>query len=142
MGSEITRNQWEVNNDSKGHDLSSMVVLHGSHDHGGLAERGFCDAQVQRQPNGAAAAATTTTDWNLGIGERVLSAAGAAFLSAIVVNPLDVVKVINFSVIYVYFFYFVSWASVFFFWIFRFLNEELFWHFLVVDLSKFYWFIL
>ncbi|KAL9334721.1 hypothetical protein Peur_071902 [Populus x canadensis] len=92
MGSEITRNQWEINNDSKGHDLSSMVVLHGSHDHGGLAERGFCDAQVQRQSNGAAAAATTTTDWNLGIGERVLSAAGAAFLSAIIVNPLDVVK--------------------------------------------------
>ncbi|KAG6753725.1 hypothetical protein POTOM_041722 [Populus tomentosa] len=92
MGSEITRNQWEINNDSKGHDLSSMVVLHGSHDHGGLAERGFCDAQAQRQSNGAAAAATTTTDWNLGIGERVLSAAGAAFLSAIIVNPLDVVK--------------------------------------------------
>ncbi|XP_011001921.1 PREDICTED: mitochondrial carrier protein MTM1-like isoform X2 [Populus euphratica] len=92
MGSGITRNQWEINNDSKGHDLSSMMVLHGSHDHGGLAERGFCDAQVQRQSNGAAAAATTATDWNLGIGERVLSAAGAAFLSAIIVNPLDVVK--------------------------------------------------
>ncbi|CAN1158438.1 Mitochondrial carrier protein MTM1 [Linum perenne] len=29
---------------------------------------------------------------NLGLGERALSAAGAAFLSAIIVNPLDVVK--------------------------------------------------
>ena len=114
MGSEITRNQWEINNDSKGHDISSMVVLHGSHDHGGLAERGFCDAQVQRQSNGAAAAATTT-DWNLGIGERVLSAAGAAFLSAIIVNPLDVVKVINFSVIYVYFFILFHGLRFFFF---------------------------
>ena len=103
MGSEITRNQWEINNDGTGHDLSSTVALHGSHDHGGLAERGFCDAQVQKHSNGAAAATTTKKDWNLGIGERVLSAAGAAFLSAIIVNPLDVVKVINFSFIYVYF---------------------------------------
>lgn len=31
-------------------------------------------------------------DMNLGFGERTLSAAGAAFLSAIIVNPLDVVK--------------------------------------------------
>ncbi|XP_039021693.1 mitochondrial carrier protein MTM1-like, partial [Hibiscus syriacus] len=34
----------------------------------------------------------TTTDSNLGIGERAFSAAGAAVLSAIIVNPLDVVK--------------------------------------------------
>ncbi|CAN1180714.1 Mitochondrial carrier protein MTM1 [Linum perenne] len=31
-------------------------------------------------------------DGSLGLGERALSAAGAAFLSAIIVNPLDVVK--------------------------------------------------
>ncbi|KAG5233766.1 hypothetical protein OIU79_029855 [Salix purpurea] len=92
MGSEITRNQWEINHDGKRHDLSSTVALHGSHDHGGLAERRFCDAQVQKHSNGAAAATATKKDWNLGIGERVLSAAGAAFLSAIIVNPLDVVK--------------------------------------------------
>ncbi|KAM6586659.1 hypothetical protein CsatA_009264 [Cannabis sativa] len=35
---------------------------------------------------------TTVSDWKLGIAERALSAAGAAFLSAIIVNPLDVVK--------------------------------------------------
>lgn len=33
-------------------------------------------------------------DANLGFGERSLSAAGAAFLSAIIVNPFDVVKVV------------------------------------------------
>lgn len=33
------------------------------------------------------------SDENLGFGERSFSAAGAAFLSAIIVNPLDVVKV-------------------------------------------------
>ncbi|KAK8521230.1 hypothetical protein V6N12_005140 [Hibiscus sabdariffa] len=33
-----------------------------------------------------------TADSNLGIGERAFSAAGAAVLSAIIVNPLDVVK--------------------------------------------------
>ncbi|XVF53452.1 hypothetical protein PTKIN_Ptkin05aG0100300 [Pterospermum kingtungense] len=33
-----------------------------------------------------------TSDSNLGLGERAFSAAGAAFLSAIIVNPLDVVK--------------------------------------------------
>lgn len=32
-------------------------------------------------------------DGNLGVGERAFSAAGAAFLSAIIVNPLDVAKV-------------------------------------------------
>lgn len=31
----------------------------------------------------------------LGIGERAFSAAGAAFLSAIIVNPLDVAKVLS-----------------------------------------------
>ncbi|TYH41137.1 hypothetical protein ES332_D12G295600v1 [Gossypium tomentosum] len=34
----------------------------------------------------------STTNSNLGIGERAFSAAGAAVLSAIIVNPLDVVK--------------------------------------------------
>lgn len=35
------------------------------------------------------------SDGKLGVGERAFSAAGAAFLSAIIVNPLDVVKVIK-----------------------------------------------
>ena len=40
-----------------------------------------------------------TSGSNLGIGERAFSAAGAAFLSAIIVNPLDVVKVMIISTI-------------------------------------------
>lgn len=35
----------------------------------------------------------TSDDGKLGVGERAFSAAGAAFLSAIIVNPLDVAKV-------------------------------------------------
>ena len=93
MGAKITQNQWEINSDSSsssnGHDL---MALDGNHDHGGFPERRFCDAQVQQQSNSAVT--TTTTDGSLGVGERVVSAAGAAFLSAIIVNPLDVVKVI------------------------------------------------
>jgi solute carrier family 25, member 39/40 len=36
-------------------------------------------------------------DSGLGLGERALSAAGAAFISAIIVNPLDVAKVSHYS---------------------------------------------
>jgi solute carrier family 25, member 39/40 len=35
----------------------------------------------------------TAADQELGMAERALSAAGAAFISAIIVNPLDVAKV-------------------------------------------------
>lgn len=91
MGAKITQNQWEINSDSSsssnGHDL---MALDGNHDHGGFPERRFGDAQVQQQSNSAVT--TTTTDGSLGVGERAVSAAGAAFLSAIIVNPLDVVK--------------------------------------------------
>ncbi|KAJ6411078.1 hypothetical protein OIU84_007768 [Salix udensis] len=90
-GAKITQNQWEINSDSSsssnGHDL---MALDGNHDHGGFPERRFCDAQVQQQSNSAVT--TTTIDGSLGVGERAVSAAGAAFLSAIIVNPLDVVK--------------------------------------------------
>lgn len=44
----------------------------------------------------------------LGIGERAFSAAGAAFLSAIIVNPLDVVKVTGFSISLCFFFLLVN----------------------------------
>ncbi|KAM1676647.1 hypothetical protein EV1_041687 [Malus domestica] len=40
----------------------------------------------------SAAQLPRTSDWQLGVAERGFSAAGAAFLSAIIVNPLDVVK--------------------------------------------------
>ena len=108
MGAKITQNQWEINNDSScsnGHDL---LALDGNHDHGGFPVIGFCDAQVQQQSNSAVT--TTTTDGSLGVGERAVSAAGAAFLSAIIVNPLDVVKVI----ICVFLLIFL-WVSGFFF---------------------------
>lgn len=36
----------------------------------------------------------------LGLFERALSAAGAAFVSAIIVNPLDVAKVCNLSLLF------------------------------------------
>ena len=38
------------------------------------------------------------SDWDLGFPQRALSAAGAAFISAIIVNPLDVAKVMLFSI--------------------------------------------
>ncbi|KAM1407434.1 hypothetical protein ACFX2F_002019 [Malus domestica] len=40
----------------------------------------------------SAAQPPSTSHWQLGVAERAFSAAGAAFLSAIIVNPLDVVK--------------------------------------------------
>lgn len=36
----------------------------------------------------------TASNEKLGLGERAFSAAGAAFLSAVIVNPLDVAKVL------------------------------------------------
>ncbi|KAJ9139795.1 hypothetical protein P3X46_030494 [Hevea brasiliensis] len=81
---ERTQNPWvsaeqisrvEIN----GHDLfmSESLVVDG-------AEPGFSASQPQQS--------NSKTDGNLGLGERALSAAGAAFLSAIIVNPLDVAK--------------------------------------------------
>lgn len=40
---------------------------------------------------------SASSDGQLGISERAVSAAGAAFLSAVLVNPLDVVKVFMLS---------------------------------------------
>ncbi|GJY47903.1 mitochondrial carrier protein MTM1-like protein isoform X1 [Tanacetum coccineum] len=39
-----------------------------------------------------ASSSSSNNNSNLGVSERALSAAGAAFLSAIIVNPLDVAK--------------------------------------------------
>ena len=43
------------------------------------------------------AAERSNSDETLGFGERAVSAAGAAFLSAIIVNPLDVAKVLLYN---------------------------------------------
>ncbi|KDP22177.1 hypothetical protein JCGZ_26008 [Jatropha curcas] len=79
-----TRNPWlsteqTARVDINGQHLSTSdtMVLDG-------AEPGFSDSQPHQSNIKSAG--------NLGIGERALSAAGAAFLSAIIVNPLDVAK--------------------------------------------------
>lgn len=46
-----------------------------------------------RDGSSAAQHETSASDMKLGFVERSFSAAGAAFLSAIIVNPLDVAKV-------------------------------------------------
>ncbi|MBA0736673.1 hypothetical protein Gogos_010196 [Gossypium gossypioides] len=79
-----TKNQWLSSEPSStveinGHDLfiaEPMITrINGSE---------FCAPQRQKDNDAC--------NLNLGIGEKTFSAAGAAFLSAIIVNPLDVVK--------------------------------------------------
>ncbi|KAA3470405.1 mitochondrial carrier protein MTM1-like isoform X3 [Gossypium australe] len=79
-----TKNQWLSSEPSStveinGHDLfiaEPMITrINGSE---------FCAPQRQKDNDAC--------NLKLGIGEKTLSAAGAAFLSAIIVNPLDVVK--------------------------------------------------
>lgn len=77
--SERSQNPWMNTRD--GHD--SAVVMETTVDREGLR---FGAPQAQPSSN-------NSSDGDLGIAERALSAAGAAFLSAIIVNPLDVVKV-------------------------------------------------
>lgn len=75
-------------------DQSSMVHLSG-HDTltvesavGGAETAGSSDVQSHRLRS------SNSSDTKLGFAERALSAAGAAVLSAVIVNPLDVAKVI------------------------------------------------
>ncbi|XP_022736103.1 mitochondrial carrier protein MTM1-like isoform X4 [Durio zibethinus] len=79
-----TQNPWMSSEKSSrveinGHDLSITEPMITDKDGSEL-----CAPQDQHNNN--------ASDSNLGIGERAFSAAGAAFLSAIIVNPLDVVK--------------------------------------------------
>ncbi|KAE8077835.1 hypothetical protein FH972_016359 [Carpinus fangiana] len=76
--SERSQNPWMNTRD--GHD--SAVVMETTVDREGLRF-----GSPQAQPS-----SSSSSDGDLGIAERALSAAGAAFLSAIIVNPLDVVK--------------------------------------------------
>lgn len=76
---ELRKNPWM--HTTEAHDLAEPEST--------VEERkglGFSASQAQRSNDGS-------SDVKLGIGERALSAAGAAFLSAIIVNPLDVAKV-------------------------------------------------
>ncbi|KAG8047057.1 hypothetical protein GUJ93_ZPchr0008g11929 [Zizania palustris] len=61
---------------------------------GGAAMTGTAPSQPRSsgQQQGSAAAAATSAGQELGMAESGLSAAGAAFVSAIIVNPLDVAK--------------------------------------------------
>jgi solute carrier family 25 protein 39/40 len=78
--SERSQNPWM--NTMDGYD-SAVVLETTVEDREGL---GLGAPQAQPSSN-------SSSDGNLGIAERAVSAAGAAFLSAIIVNPLDVVKV-------------------------------------------------
>ncbi|XP_062149282.1 mitochondrial carrier protein MTM1 isoform X1 [Alnus glutinosa] len=77
--SERSQNPWM--NTMDGYD-SAVVLETTVEDREGL---GLGAPQAQPSSN-------SSSDGNLGIAERAVSAAGAAFLSAIIVNPLDVVK--------------------------------------------------
>lgn len=79
VDSEGSQNSWV--NTMDGHDSASPESTIEM-----MEELGFGAPQTLRSKNGG-------SDGSLGIGERAFSAAGAAFLSAIIVNPLDVAKV-------------------------------------------------
>ncbi|GLT35837.1 hypothetical protein SLA2020_102550 [Shorea laevis] len=76
----LARSEQSSGVEMNGRDLSVLERI--------LTDRDGCgvsDSQAQQKTNNA-------SDTQLGIAERAFSAAGAAFLSAIIVNPLDVAK--------------------------------------------------
>lgn len=81
MESERTQNPW------MGADQNPSLQIHSQ----GLSvpESPFSE----RDGDGGVGLSKNLPDGKLGIAERAFSAAGAAFLSAIIVNPLDVAKV-------------------------------------------------
>lgn len=78
--SEQTQNQWMSIDQSSGVEIDKTVAL--------ITESMVAEGIVAIQPRSG-----TKSNDQLGVTERAFSAAGAAFLSAIIVNPLDVAKV-------------------------------------------------
>lgn len=77
--SEQTQNQWMSIDQSSGVEIDKTVAL--------ITESMVAEGIVAIQPRSG-----TKSNDQLGVTERAFSAAGAAFLSAIIVNPLDVAK--------------------------------------------------
>lgn len=71
-----------------------------------VSENMFKDGK--EEPPQSQPSKTVKNDVNLGFGERAFSAAGAAIVSAIIVNPLDVAKVCNPCVFNKYYFVSIS----------------------------------
>lgn len=81
--SEQTQNQWMSIDQSSRVEIDKTVSL--------MTEPMVTEGIEATQPQPRHS--TTTSNDQLGVTERAFSAAGAAFLSAIIVNPLDVAKV-------------------------------------------------
>lgn len=79
--SEQTQNQWMSIDQSSGVEIDKTVAL--------ITESMVAEGIVAIQPQPRSG---TKSNDQLGVTERAFSAAGAAFLSAIIVNPLDVAK--------------------------------------------------
>lgn len=82
----VTENAWVGSEQSSGVEMNGLDLRMIERT---LTDRDGCggsDFQVQPSCKGA------ESEKKLGVGERAFSAAGAAFLSAIIVNPLDVAK--------------------------------------------------
>lgn len=79
--SEQTQNQWMSIDQSSGVEIDKTVAL--------ITESMVAEGIVAIQPQTRSG---TKSNYQLGVTERAFSAAGAAFLSAIIVNPLDVAK--------------------------------------------------
>lgn len=88
MEAEKTQNPWMSSEQTatmeiNGRDLSLMELAVSDREEVG------CSTSQSHQTTSA-----SPSEVKLGLGARAFSAAGAAVLSAIIVNPLDVVKVI------------------------------------------------
>lgn len=83
------------------YSLPQWMSAASSVDFDGAANMSRSDASPSSPPRRR----SSYSDANMGFGVRALSAAGAAFLSAILMNPLDVAKVnldVNLSVLFSY----------------------------------------